>query len=64
MQDAIARYREQPTYLGRLRHFALDRWSYAFYSYSNERYEQTTFDSGWFCTPGQGLEIGCLQLKK
>ena len=63
VQDAIARYREQPTHLGRLRHFALDRWSFAFYTYSNERYEPTTFDGNWFGTPEQGLEIGCLYLK-
>ncbi len=66
VQASIESYRQCPIHLGRLRHFAKDRWSYAFYTYSNERYEPTTFASvgdGWFGTPEQALEIGCLYLE-
>ena len=65
VQASIERYSQCQTHLGRLRHFAKDRWSCAFYTCSNERYEPTTFASfgdGWFGTPEQALEIGCMYL--
>lgn len=66
LEEAIESYRKRPTPLGRLRHFATDRWSYAFYTYSNERYEPCTFSTqggGWFGAPEQALEIGCIHLQ-
>ncbi|MDP2820384.1 MAG: hypothetical protein Q8O29_19320 [Polaromonas sp.] len=63
VQEAIASYREHPTRLGRLRHFDLNRWSYAFYTYSNERYEASTLNGEWTGTPEQGLEVGCVYLR-
>ena len=62
LDEAKAAYRQDPTHLGRLRHFDLDRWSYAFFTYSNERYEPTTLGTDWFGTPEQALEIGCMYL--
>lgn len=62
VEEGKAAYRQEPTHLGRLRHFAADRWSYAFYTYSNERYEATVLDGDWFGTPEQALAIGCIYL--
>lgn len=47
-----------PTHLCRLRYFSLDdRWSLAFYSYSQEKYEPAVFPSGEFQgTPEEALE--------
>lgn len=60
----IQRLRSFPTHLGRLRHFGDDRWSYAFYTYSNERYEPTVFHSGdWFGTPEEAFDIGATYLR-
>ena len=59
IDEAIDGYRLRPTHLGRLRHFDTQRWSYAFFTYSNEKYEPTRFDGEWFGLPEQGLEIGC-----
>ncbi|MBI3524000.1 MAG: hypothetical protein HY066_05630 [Betaproteobacteria bacterium] len=62
--DAAARYRERPVHLGRLRHFAPERWSYAFYTYSNERYEPALYPSGeWFGTPEEAFDIGAMYLE-
>ncbi len=59
----IERFRSSPTHLGRLRYFGGDRWSYAFYTYSNERYEPTVFHSGdWFGTPEEAFDIGASYL--
>ena len=63
VQDAIGQYRKRPTHLGRLRYFDVNRWSYAFYTYSNERYEPTIFPSGdFFGTPEEAFDIGARYL--
>ena len=60
----IERLRSFPTHLGRLRYFGGDRWSYAFYTYSNERYEPAVFHSGdWFGTPEEAFDIGAMYLR-
>jgi hypothetical protein len=53
------------THLCRLRYLgSLSGWSLAFYTYSNERYEECTFESGSFLgTPEEGLEIGAIYLR-
>jgi hypothetical protein len=62
-EQYMARLRSIPTHLGRLRYFGGDRWSYAFYTYSNERYEPAVFLSGdWFGTPEEGFDIGACYL--
>src|SRR2546421_4032926 len=48
----LERMRKTPLQLCRLRHFTEDRWSLAFYTYSNERYEPCLFRNGrWEGTP-------------
>ncbi len=60
-------YRERvertPIRLGRLRYFDRDRWSYCFFTYSNERYEPTVFPTGeWFGTPEEAFDVGATHL--
>ena len=63
-EQHVERLRSVPTHLGRLRYFSGDRWSYAFYTYSNERYEPTIFRSGdWFGTPEEAFDIGATYLR-
>ena len=63
-EQFVERLRSVPTHLGRLRHFGGDRWSYAFYTYSNERYEPTIFPTGdWFGTPEEAFDIGAAYLR-
>ena len=63
VQDAIEQYRKRPTHLGRLRYFGDNRRSYAFYTYSHERYEATLFPTGdWFGTPEEAFDIGAMYL--
>ena len=52
------------THLCRLRHLGRpDRWSLAFYTYSNEHYEPCLFRSGrWEGTPEEGLDIGAMYI--
>lgn len=52
-----------PDPLCRLRYFAPDRWSFAFYTYSNERYEPCVFPNGeWFGTIEQAIAASSLYL--
>ena len=63
-EQFVDRLRSVPTHLGRLRYFGGDRWSYAFYTYSNERYEPTVFPTGdWFGTPEEAFDIGATYLR-
>ena len=63
-EQFVERLRSVPTHLGRLRYFGGDRWSYAFYTYSNERYEPTIFPTGdWFGTPEEAFDIGATYLR-
>lgn len=58
------RLRAFPIHLCRLRYFDEDRWSLAFYTYSNEKYEPSVFDTGEFLgTPEQGLDVGAVYLR-
>lgn len=40
--------RNTPIHLCRLRYFCDDRWSFAFYTYSNEKYELSVYPKGSF----------------
>lgn len=63
LEEYLTRLRSHPIRPGRLRHFAPDRWSYAFYTYSSERYEPAIFPHGdWFGTPEQAFDIGAAYL--
>ena len=59
----IDRLRRTPTHLVRLRYFQEDRWSFAFYTYSNDRYEPSMYPSGsFFGTPEEAFDIGATYL--
>ena len=47
-EEYINRIRNTPTHLCRLRYFGEDRWGYAFYTYSNEKYELCVYPNGEF----------------
>jgi len=47
-EEYIERMRDTPTHLCRLRYFGYDSWGFAFYTYSNERYELSVFSDGKF----------------
>ena len=45
--------------LCRLRHFDIDRWSIALYTYSHEKYEPCIYPNGeWFGTLEEALNLG------
>jgi len=44
--EYLERLRNTPTHLCRLRYFGDDRWGWAFYTYSHEKYEFSYFPSG------------------
>lgn len=44
----IERMRTTPVHLCRLRYFGNDQWGFAFYTYSNEKYELSVFPDGEF----------------
>ena len=51
--------RNTPVHLVRLRHFDENRWSLAFYTYSNERYEPCFYPNGEsFGTVEQAFDVG------
>ena len=50
------RLRNAPLHLCRLRHFAEDRWGFAFYGYSDEKYSLSVYDNGeFFGTPEEAF---------
>lgn len=62
-EQFLERARSVPLHLCRLRYFAPDRWSLAFYTYGNERYEPAAFLNGkFFGTPEEGLDVGAFHL--
>ena len=62
-EEYIEGYRNTPTHLVSLRHFDLGRWSLAFYTYSNERYEPCVYPHGsWFGTVEQAFDVGAVHL--
>ncbi len=51
-EEYLERMRSTPTHLCRLRYFGdEERWGFAFYTYSHERYELSVFPSGEFLGP-------------
>ena len=52
-------------HLCRLRHFAPDHWSCAFYTYSNESDQPCFLASGEMIgTPEEGLDVGAAYLRE
>jgi hypothetical protein len=58
-EQYFERLHNTPTHLCRLRYFGPDdRWSFGFYTYSNERYELSLFPSGdFFGTAEEALGV-------
>jgi hypothetical protein len=49
--------------IGRLRYFGPDKWSLAFYTYSNERYQPCLFNNGdWYGTIEQAIDTCAVYL--
>ena len=62
--ERIERLRNTPTHLCRLRYFGdADRWSMAFYTYSQLKYEPCVFDNGgWHGTPEEAFDTSAVYL--
>ena len=58
-EEYVERLRNTPTHLCRLRYFGgEERWGFAFYTYSNEKYTLAMYDSGEFLgTPEDAFRI-------
>ena len=57
--EMLERLRNTPTHLCRLRYFGdPERWGFAFYTYSNERYELSVFPFGGVLGPARGCLPG------
>lgn len=63
-EQALERLRKVPSHLVRLRYFGNEeRWTLAFYTYSQERYELCVFPSGEdHGTPEEGFDVGAVYL--
>jgi hypothetical protein len=57
-EEYIERLRNSPIHLCRIRHFDINSWSVAFYTYSNEIYSPCTFNGEWLGTVEQAFDIG------
>jgi hypothetical protein len=64
-EERIEHLRNVPTHLCRLRYFGdEDNWSMAFFTYSNEKYEPSVFNSGSFHgTPEEAFETSAVYLQ-
>jgi hypothetical protein len=47
-EEFLERLRNTPVHLCRLRYFGDDRWGFAFFTYSNQKYELAMYPSGQF----------------
>lgn len=47
-EEALERIRSTPLHLCRLRYFGNDDWGFAFYTYSQEKYELSVYPNGEF----------------
>jgi hypothetical protein len=47
-EEYLERMRKTPVHLCRLRYFGNDEWGFAFFTYSNEKYELSVFPDGQF----------------
>jgi hypothetical protein len=57
-EEYVERMRNTPIHLCRLRYFGGDRWGFAFYTYSNERYELSMYPDGDFLgTPEEAFLV-------
>ena len=62
-EQFLERMRSMPVHLCRLRHFAEDRWSMAFFTHGTERYEPCIFPNGtFFGTPEEAFALSARHL--
>ena len=63
-EQMIERRRRVPLHLVRLRYFQENRWSLAFFTYSDEKYTPSVFHTGdVHGTPEEAFEIGAVYLQ-
>jgi hypothetical protein len=64
-EEFIERVRNIPTHLCRLRYFGNEEsWSFAFYTYSHEKYEPCVLDNGTFYgTPEEAFKAAAVYLQ-
>ncbi|MEM7111147.1 MAG: hypothetical protein AAF614_01855 [Chloroflexota bacterium] len=63
-EEYIERLRNTPTHLCRLRYFGDDTWGFAFYTYSNEKYELAVFPNGdFFGIPEDAFAVAAMYLE-
>ena len=64
-EEYIVRLRNTPIHLGRIRYFGNEEsWSFAFYTYSHNKYEPSVFDNGTFYgTPEEAFESAAIYLQ-
>ncbi len=63
-EEYIERLRNTPTHLCRLRYFGDDRWGFAFYTYSNEKYELSVYPNGeFFGKPEDAFLVSAMYLQ-
>ncbi len=64
-EECLERMRNNPIHLCRLRYFGdEDSWSFAFYTYSNEKYEPCFLDNGTFYgTPEEAFKSAAVYLE-
>lgn len=64
-EECLERMRNNPLHLCRLRFFGdEDAWSFAFYTYSNEKYEPCFFSNGTFYgTPEEAFKSAAVYLE-
>lgn len=61
----VERQRATPVHLCRLRYFAIDRWSFSFYTYSSGRYSPSMFMNGtFFGTPEEAFQHSSMYLRE
>jgi hypothetical protein len=62
-EEFVERLRNTPVHLCRLRYFSDDKWGFAFYTYSNEKYELSIFPNGSFTgTPEEAFAVSAMYL--
>ncbi|MCB9420448.1 MAG: hypothetical protein H6667_11630 [Ardenticatenaceae bacterium] len=63
-EEMIERLRNTPTHLCRLLYYDDDKWGFAFYAYSSEKYELSMFPNGSFTgTPEEAFAASAMYLE-
>jgi hypothetical protein len=63
LAEYVEGFRNTSTHLVRLRHFDRERWSLAFFTYSNEKYSPCVYPNGEsFGTVEQAFDVGAVYL--